>query len=138
MNKASEGYNGVVHALFPQMLAVIAQARGEGVAIPVAPQHAPTITVPSTSYTPPVTHTYVRRQKQTTPHITTLHVSSPFGAGTSSGGLGVLPSPTTEETEQRSHDAPLPAGNTTGSAEGSGNIYELMADVPNWRIKFTP
>ena len=51
MNKASEGYNGVVRALFPQMLVVIAQARGEGVAIPVAPQHTPTITVPSISYT---------------------------------------------------------------------------------------
>ena len=116
MNKASEGYNGVVHALFPQMLAVIAQARGEGVAIPVAPQHTPTLIVPSTSYTPPVTHTYVRVQKQPTPHITTLHVSSPFGVGTSSGGLGVLPSPTREETEPMPHDAPLSAGHTAGSA----------------------
>lgn len=126
MNKASEGFNGVVHALFPQMLVVIAQERGEGVAIPVALHHTPTITILSISYTPPVTHTYERRQKQPTPPITTLHVSSPFGVGTRSGGLGVLPSPTREETEPMSHDAPLSAGHTTGSAEDSGNIHELM------------
>ena len=126
MTKVIEGYNGVVHALVPQMLEIIAQVRGKGVEIPVAPQHTPTITVPSISYTSPVTHTYERRHKQPTPPITTLHVSSPFGVGTSSGGLGVLPSPTREETEPMSHDAPLPAGNAVGSAEGSGNLHELI------------
>ena len=53
-------------------------------------------------------------------------MSSPHGVGTSSGGLGVLPSPTREETEPMSHDAPLSAGHTAGSAEGSSNINELM------------
>ena len=108
------------------MIEIIAQVQGEGVAIPVAPQHTPTINIPSPTHTPPVTHTDVRRQKQPTPHITTLHVSSPFGVGTSSGGLGVLPSPTREETEPMSHDAPLSAGHIAGSAEDSGNIHELM------------
>jgi hypothetical protein len=42
------------------------------------------------------------------------------------GGSGVLPSPTRGETESMLHDAPLPEVNTSGSAEGSFQIKELM------------
>jgi hypothetical protein len=107
MDKASKGWNGEVKPLFPQMLAKIAQVQGEGVAISVAPQHIPTINIPSTTHTPPVTHTYVRRQQQPTLHITTLHVSEPFGLRTSSGGSRLQSSPTREEPESMPYDSPL-------------------------------
>ena len=67
MDKASDGWNGDFKLLFPEMLAKIVQVQGEGAAIPVVPQHAPTITVPPIHYTPQVTHTYERRQKQPPP-----------------------------------------------------------------------
>ena len=53
-------------------------------------------------------------------------MSEPFGEGARSGGLGVLPSLTREETEPFPHDSPLSAGYTTGSDEGSGKLKELM------------
>ena len=56
MNKASKGYDGVVHELFPQMLAKIGQVQGDGAAIRAEPHHTPTITVPSISHTPSYSH----------------------------------------------------------------------------------
>lgn len=70
-----------------------------------------------------------------TPPMATLNVNDPhrFGAGsgipiqleTISGSV-VLPSPFREETESLPKDAPLPAGNTAGSAEGSLQYNELI------------
>ena len=67
--------------------------------------------------------------------MATPNVSHPFGLDTDGGipsqtkilgGSEVLPSPTRGETESMLHDAPLPEGNTSGSAEGSLQIKELM------------
>jgi hypothetical protein len=126
MNKASDGWNGEFKPLFPEMLAKITQVQGEGAAIPVVPQHTPTITVPPIHYTPQVAHTYERRQKQRPPPIITLHNSEPFGIGTSSGGYRLQSIPTREESEPMPYDSPLPTGNTVGSVEGSEQQIELM------------
>jgi hypothetical protein len=53
------------------------------------------------------------------------------------GILGVLPSPTREETESVPHDAPLPAGNTARSAEGSLKYNELMEVCTKLSTKVT-
>jgi hypothetical protein len=127
MTKATESYNGVVTALFPQMLAKIGLTQGEGAANTAEPQNTPPIIIPSITHIPPVTHTYERRSKQPTPPIATLHVSAPFGEGTSGGGLGDIPSFTRDDTEPMPHDSPLLAGNTARSDEGSGQLTELMA-----------
>jgi hypothetical protein len=126
MCKASDLWNGVIHPLLPNMLAKISQVQGEDATIPVVSHHTPTITVPQIQYTPAVSHTYERRQKQPTPSMTTLHVAEPFGLGTSSGGSRLIPSPTRDEPESMPYDSPLPTGHIVGSVEGSVTLTELM------------
>ncbi|GKD74842.1 hypothetical protein Tco_1333124, partial [Tanacetum coccineum] len=125
-------FDGMVHnlerehvPLLPAMLAGVAEDQGEGSAIPAEPYHIPIDSVPSTS-------------QPSIPSTTKLPHSSPpsvrvetEGAATTTSGLDAgLDSGNIHESPLRSYEAPLPEGNTSGSAEDSLNLKELMDIVP--------
>ncbi|GJZ51597.1 retrovirus-related pol polyprotein from transposon TNT 1-94 [Tanacetum coccineum] len=58
------------------------------------------------------------------------------GAATTTSGLDAgMDSGNIHESPLRSHEAPLPEGNTSGSAEDSLQLKELMAIVPKMKVK---
>ncbi|GJZ69841.1 hypothetical protein Tco_0633391 [Tanacetum coccineum] len=106
--------------LLPTMLAGAVMDLGEGSAQPVEPHHTPVDPIPSTSqppiplplHSPP--HSPPHSTLQSLPH--SPHQSPPFSPP------HYLP--------PRSYEAPLPEGNTSGSAEASMELKELMDIVP--------
>ncbi|GJW54902.1 hypothetical protein Tco_0098987, partial [Tanacetum coccineum] len=115
--------------LLPAMLAGATEDQGEGSTNPVDPNPTSIDPVLSTSQ-PPI------------PSITELPHSSPLrpidrqGAATTTSGLDAgMDSGNIHESPLRSHEAPLPEGNTSGSAEDSLQLKELMAIVPKMVTK---
>ncbi|GJX09715.1 hypothetical protein Tco_0199574 [Tanacetum coccineum] len=117
------GYAGDYVPLLPVMLAGAAEDQGEGSAIPAEPQHTPTDPVSSTSQPiipstneplpQPSPPRQLDRQDTEIPHLDT---------GLDSGNI--------HESPLRSHEAPLHEGHTSGSAEDSLQLKELMVLVP--------
>ncbi|GJS04637.1 hypothetical protein Tco_0321145 [Tanacetum coccineum] len=148
------GYAGDYVPLLPAMLAGAAEDQGEGSAIPAEPQHTPTDPVSSTSQpTIPSTNEplpqpspprQLDRQDTEIPQSqgpTFTHVADEAtttgvrvgteGATTTTSGLDAgLDSGNIHESPLRSHEAPLHEGHTSGSAEDSLQLKELMVLVP--------
>ncbi|GJT51374.1 hypothetical protein Tco_0977531 [Tanacetum coccineum] len=144
--------------LMPAMLAGVAEDQGEGSSIPVKPHHTPIDQIPSTSQ-PSIPSTIepphsspprsIDRQNTEVPQpqgptitfvadeATTTSVGvETEGAATTTSGLDVgVDSGNIHESPLRSHEAPLPEGNTSGSAEDSLQLKELMAIVPKMKVK---
>ncbi|GKC72420.1 hypothetical protein Tco_1118303 [Tanacetum coccineum] len=107
------GYAGDIVPLLPAILAGTAVDQGEGSAQPAEPHHTPVDPVLSTSQPPhpsPPPHSPL----QSPPH--SPHQSLPFSPP--------------HFSPPRSYEAPFPKGNTSGSAEDSMQLKELMVLVP--------
>ncbi|GJZ81243.1 ribonuclease H-like domain-containing protein, partial [Tanacetum coccineum] len=102
--------------LLPAMLAGAAMDQGDGSAQPAEPHHTPVDPLPSTSL-PPIPSPPL----QSPPH-------SP---------LQSPPYSPPHYSPPRSYEAPLPEGNTSGSAEASIQLKELMVLVPNLVTRVT-
>ncbi|GJX36384.1 hypothetical protein Tco_0247941 [Tanacetum coccineum] len=106
------GYAGDFVPLLPAMLAGAAMDPGEGSAQPAEPHHTPVDPLPSTSL-PPI-QSPPHSPHQSPPH--SPHQSPPYSPP--------------HYSPPRSYEAPLPEGNTSGSAEDSMQLKELMDIVP--------
>ncbi|GKE52898.1 hypothetical protein Tco_1488054 [Tanacetum coccineum] len=106
------GYAGDIVPLLPAMLAGAAVDQGEGSAQPAEPHHTPVDPIPSTSQLPHSPH------PSPLPH-------SPYQSPPHSP-----PQSSPHFSPPRSYEAPLPEGNTSGSAEDSVQLKELMVLVP--------
>ncbi|GJX80964.1 hypothetical protein Tco_0329113 [Tanacetum coccineum] len=108
--------------LLPAMLAGAAVDQGEGSAQPAEPHHTPVDPISSTSQPPipspphpsPPPHSPLQSPPHSPPH--SPHQSPPFSPP--------------HFSPPRSYEAPLPEGNTSGSAEDSMQLKELMVLVP--------
>ncbi|GJX19407.1 hypothetical protein Tco_0222084 [Tanacetum coccineum] len=96
----------------------VAEDQGEGSAIPVEPQHTPT--------DPGPTFTHVADEATTTG----VRVGTEGATTTTSGLDAGLDSGNIHESLLRSYEAPLHEGHTSGSAEDSLQLKELMVLVP--------
>ncbi|GJX42268.1 hypothetical protein Tco_0257258 [Tanacetum coccineum] len=97
---------GNIVPLLPAMLAEIAVNQGEGSAQPAEPQHTPVDPISSASQ-PPIPSPLQQSPTHPSPPFSPPHYSPPG-----------------------SYEAPLPEGNTSGSAEDSMQLKELMVLVP--------
>ncbi|GJX04352.1 putative ribonuclease H-like domain-containing protein [Tanacetum coccineum] len=121
-----KGYAGDIVPLLPAMLAGAAVDQGEGSAQPAEPHHTPVDPISSTSQPPipspipspphpsPPPHSPLQSPPHSPPH--SPHQSPPFSPP--------------HFSPPRSYEAPLPEGNTSGSAEDSMQLKELMVLVP--------
>ncbi|GJW33841.1 hypothetical protein Tco_0053873 [Tanacetum coccineum] len=100
--------------LLPAMLAGAAEDQGEGSTIPAEPQHTPTDLGP--------TFTHVADEATTTG----VRVGTEGATTTTSGLDAGLDSGNIHESPLRSYEAPLHEGHTSGSAEDSLQLKELM------------
>ncbi|GKF28178.1 hypothetical protein Tco_0094520, partial [Tanacetum coccineum] len=112
------GYAGDIIPLLPTMLAGVAMDQGEGSALPAEPHHTPIDLIVSTSQPPipsPIpSPPHPSPPPHSPPHLP--HQSPPFSPP--------------HFSPPRSYEAPLPKGNTSGSAEDSMQLKELMVLVP--------
>ncbi|GKD20098.1 hypothetical protein Tco_1221801 [Tanacetum coccineum] len=138
------GYAGDFVPLLPAMLAGAAMDPGEGSAQPAEPHHTPVDPLPSTSL-PPIPSP-PHSPHQSPPH--SPHQSPPHSPHQSPPHSPHQPPPhsphqsTPHSPHQsppyspphysppRSYEAPLPEGNTSGSAKDSMQLKELMDIVP--------
>ncbi|GKC53094.1 hypothetical protein Tco_1075839, partial [Tanacetum coccineum] len=128
------GYAGDIVPLLPAMLAGAAVDQGEGLAQPAEPHHTSVDLIPSTSQLPhspyPSPLPYSPYQSpphspyQSPPH-SPLYQSPPHSPPHHSP-----PQSSPHFSPPRSYEAPLPEGNTSGSAEDSVQLKELMVLVP--------
>ncbi|GKC67908.1 hypothetical protein Tco_1100506 [Tanacetum coccineum] len=119
-------YAGDIVPLLPAMLAGAAVDQGEGSAQPAEPHHTPVDPIPSTSQLPHSPHPSPQ------PH-SPLHQSPPHSPLHHSPYQSPPHSPHHSPphfSPPRSYEAPLPEGNTSGSAEDSVQLKELMVLVP--------
>ncbi|GJW36807.1 reverse transcriptase domain-containing protein, partial [Tanacetum coccineum] len=110
-----KGCAGDIVPLLPAMLVGAAVDQGEGSAQPAEPHHTPVDPISSTSQPP------IPSPHQSSPHPLPLRHSPPHSPPQS------LP----HSSPPRSYEAPLPEGNTSGSAEASLQLKELMVLVPS-------
>ncbi|GJY25449.1 hypothetical protein Tco_0400175 [Tanacetum coccineum] len=153
------GFAGNHVPLLPAMIEVAAQDQGEGSEIPTDPHHTPVDPVPSTSFPPPIPP--ITEPPHSSPprsiHRQDFEIPQSPGptltfvvdeATTTSVGVGTEGATTTtpsldagldsgniHESPLRSYDAPLPEGNTSGSAEDSLKLKELSELVPKLVMK---
>ncbi|GKF43168.1 hypothetical protein Tco_0129720 [Tanacetum coccineum] len=144
------GFKGNQVPLLPAMLA---PAQGVGSAIPAGSQPTPPISIPSTSQTPipPITELsnssptrITHRQEPEIPQsqdptltpvadeatTTSVEVDAEGAATTTASLEAGLDSGNIHKSPLRSHDAPLPEVNISGSAEDCVKLKELMELVP--------
>ncbi|GJY84227.1 putative ribonuclease H-like domain-containing protein [Tanacetum coccineum] len=144
------GFEGNHVPLLPAMLA---PAQGEGSAILAGSQPTPTVSIPSTSQPPipPLTEPSIsspsritNRQAPEIPQFqgptptpvadkattTSVEVDAKGAASTTASLEAGLDSGNIQSSPLRSHDAPLLEVNTSGSAEDSVKLKELMELVP--------
>ncbi|GJX57710.1 hypothetical protein Tco_0287607 [Tanacetum coccineum] len=126
------GYAGDIVPLLPAILAGAAMDQGEGSITQQAAEPHPTqvlYSLPSTSYTqqsPP--HSPFQSNNPHSPHQSPPSVS-PFQITHNYSPPHSSP--------PRSYEAPLPEGNTSGSAEASIQLKELMVLVPSLVTRVT-
>ncbi|GJR63749.1 hypothetical protein Tco_1505911 [Tanacetum coccineum] len=118
---ATLGYvtEGDIIPLLPAMLAGVLVDQGEDSAQPAEPHHTPVDPIPSTSQPPHSPHPsppHPSPLHQSPPHLSPLHHSPPQSPA--------------HFSPPRSYDTPLPEGNTSGSAEDSMQLKQLMVLVP--------
>ncbi|GKG02758.1 hypothetical protein Tco_0310394, partial [Tanacetum coccineum] len=118
-----KGYAGDIVPLLPAMLAGTAVDQGEGSAQPAEPHHTPVDQISSTSQ-PPIP----------SPHIPSPLPHSPPHSPLQSPPHSPPQSPP-HLSPPRSYEAPLPEGNTSGSAKDSMKLKELMVLVPTLKVK---
>ncbi|GJV69950.1 hypothetical protein Tco_1485459, partial [Tanacetum coccineum] len=124
------GYAGDIVPLLPAMLAGAAVDQGEGSAQPAEPHHTPVDPIPSTSQPP-----HPSPQHQSPPHSPLHH--SPYQSPPHSPLHHSPPQSSPHFSPPRSYEAPLPEGNTSGSAEDSMQLKELMVLVPTLVTRVT-
>ncbi|GJZ81662.1 hypothetical protein Tco_0646656 [Tanacetum coccineum] len=112
--------------LLPAMLAGAVEDQGEGSAIPAEPQYTPTD--PDTEIPQSQGPTFTHVADEAT--ITGVKVGTEGATTTTSGLDAGLDSGNIHEYPLRSHEAPLHEGHTSGSAEDSLQLKELMVLVP--------
>ncbi|GJW00365.1 putative ribonuclease H-like domain-containing protein [Tanacetum coccineum] len=135
MDRCSAGkfYSYMVWDIVPLMPAMLAGAvvdQGEGSAQPAEPYHTPINPIPSTSQLPHSPHPSPpphSPQRQSLPHLPLHH--SPYQLPPHSPHHSPPPS-SPHFSPPRSYEAPLPKGNTSGSAEDSVQLKELVVLVP--------
>ncbi|GJS74965.1 retrovirus-related pol polyprotein from transposon TNT 1-94 [Tanacetum coccineum] len=108
--------------LLPAMLAGAAVDQGEGSAQPAEPHHTPVDPISSTSQPPIPSPPHPSPPPHSPPH-------SPLQSPPHSPPHSPHQSPP-HFSPPRSYEAPLPEGNTSGSAEDSMQLKELMVLVP--------
>ncbi|GKF71347.1 hypothetical protein Tco_0207461, partial [Tanacetum coccineum] len=126
------GYAGDFIPLLPAMLAGAAMDQGNGTVQPAEPHHTPVDPLPSTSLPPipsPPLQSPPQPPLQSPPH-------SPLQSPPHSP-LQSPPYSPPSYSSPRSYEAPIPKGNTLGSAEASIQLKELMVLVPNLVTKVT-
>ncbi|GKD18387.1 hypothetical protein Tco_1207545 [Tanacetum coccineum] len=149
------GFAGEHVPLLPVMLAGAAPDQGEGSAIPAGSQPTPD-PVPSITTSPPISEPQpsspprsIPRQGTEIPQsqgptitfvadeatTTSVGVETEGAATTTSGLDAGMDSGNIHESPLRSHEAPLPEGNTSGSVEDSLQLKELMAIIPKMVTK---
>ncbi|GKB13949.1 hypothetical protein Tco_0847872 [Tanacetum coccineum] len=122
------GYAGDIVPLLPAMLAGAAMDQGEGSAQPAEPHPTPVDPLPSTSLPPNQSPPHSPHQSPPhSPHQSPPH--SPHQSPPHSPFQSPPYSPP-HSSPPRSYEAPLPEGNTSGSAEDSMQLKELMDIVP--------
>ncbi|GJY52907.1 hypothetical protein Tco_0444571 [Tanacetum coccineum] len=129
------GYAGDIVPLLPAMLAGAAVDQGEGSAQPAEPHHTPVDPIPSTSqspHSPLPSPPHPSPQHQSPPHSPLHH--SPYQSPPHSPHHSP-PQSSPHFSPPRSYEAPLPEGNTSGSAEDSVQLKELMVLVPKLVIR---
>ncbi|GKF75536.1 hypothetical protein Tco_0224980 [Tanacetum coccineum] len=108
------GYAGDFVPLLPAMLAGAVVNPGEGSAQPAKPHYTPVDPISSTSQPPLPSPPHPSLPPHSPPY--SPHQSPPFSPP--------------HYSQPRSYKAPLPEGNTSGSAEDSMKLKELMVLVP--------
>ncbi|GKF09225.1 hypothetical protein Tco_0043449, partial [Tanacetum coccineum] len=120
------GYVGDIVPLLPTMLAGAAMDQGEGSTQPAEPHPTPVDPLPSTS-TPHQSSPHSPHQLPPhSPHQSLPH--SPFQSS---------PYSPPHSSPPRSYKAPLPEGNTSGSAKASIQLKESMVLVPSLVTRVT-
>ncbi|GKA31809.1 hypothetical protein Tco_0718176 [Tanacetum coccineum] len=122
------GFAGNHVPLFPAMLAGATPDQGEGSAITAEPQHTPDIEVPQPQ-DPTINlvadeATTISMEVEAEGATTTI---PSLDAGLDSGNI--------HESPLRSHEAPIPEGHTSGSAEDSLKLKELSELVPKLELR---
>ncbi|GKG35331.1 hypothetical protein Tco_0440485, partial [Tanacetum coccineum] len=119
--------------------------QGEGSAQPAEPHHTPIDPIPSTSQSPPHSLPYPSPPPHSPPHspLQSPH-QSPHQSPLQSPPYSSPHSPHQSQpysrphySPPRSYEAPLPKGNTSGSAEDSMQLKELMVLVPTLVTRVT-
>ncbi|GJW89047.1 putative ribonuclease H-like domain-containing protein [Tanacetum coccineum] len=128
------GYAGDFVPFLPAMLAGAAVDQGEGSAQPAEPHHTPVDPIPSTSQSPPHSPPYPSPPPHSPPHspLQSPH-QSPLQSPPYSSPHSPHQSPPYSPphySPPRSYEAPLPKGNTSGSAEDSMQLKASMDIVP--------
>ncbi|GKG05291.1 hypothetical protein Tco_0325377, partial [Tanacetum coccineum] len=127
------GYAGDIVPLLPVMLAGAAVDQGEGLAQPAEPHHTPVDPISSTSQPPhpsPPPHSPLQSPPHPSPppHLPLQSLPHPSPPPHSPHQSPPFSPP--YFAPPRSYEAPLPEGNTSGSAEDSMQLKELMVLVP--------
>ncbi|GKF69220.1 hypothetical protein Tco_0202277, partial [Tanacetum coccineum] len=131
------GYAGDIVLLLPAMMAGVAVDQGEGSAQLAEPHHTPVDPISSTSQPPipsPVQsppHSPYQSPPHSPHHLPphSLYQSPPHSPYQSPSHSPPQSPP--HFSPPRSYEAPLPEGNTSGSAEDSVQLKEFMVLVPN-------
>ncbi|GJS20473.1 hypothetical protein Tco_0449105 [Tanacetum coccineum] len=124
--------------LLPAMLVGAAVDQGEGSTQPTEPHHTPVDPIPSTSQPPIPSPPHPSPPHQSPPHPSPPHQLPPHPSPPHQSPPHSPPHPTPHSpphstphySPTRSYEAPLPEGNTSGSAEDSVQLKELMVLVP--------
>ncbi|GJR58982.1 hypothetical protein Tco_1501144 [Tanacetum coccineum] len=132
------GYAGDFVPLMPAMLVGAAVDQGEGSTQSTEPHHTPVDPIPSTSQPPipspphpsPPHQSPPHSPPHPTPHSPPHSPPHPTPHSPPHSTPHSPPHSTPHYSPTRSYEAPLPEGNTSGSAEDSVQLKELMVLVP--------
>ncbi|GKD87534.1 hypothetical protein Tco_1358688 [Tanacetum coccineum] len=131
------GYAGEFVPLLPAMLAGAVVDQGEGSAQPAEPHHTPVDPIPSISQPPIQSPPHPSPPLHSPPHsLLYSPPHSPLQSLPHSPPLSPPHSPP-HSSPPRSYEAPLPECNTSGSAEASIQLKELMVLVPSLVTRVT-
>ncbi|GKB52974.1 hypothetical protein Tco_0903727 [Tanacetum coccineum] len=130
------GYAGDIVPLLFAMMAEAAVDQGEGLAPPAKPHHTPVDLISSTSQ-PPIPSPIQSPPHPSSPHPSPPHPSPPLQSPPLQSppyspphSPPYSPYQSLSFSPPRSYEAPLPEGNTLGSAEDSMQLKDLMVLVP--------
>ncbi|GJV23527.1 hypothetical protein Tco_1376222 [Tanacetum coccineum] len=122
----TRGYAGDFVPLLPAMLAGAAVDQGEGSTQPAEPHHTPVDPISSTSQPPIPSPPHPSPPLPSPPHPSPPLPSPPHPSPPPYSPHQSPPFSPPHYSPPRSYEAPLPEGNTSGSAEDSMQLKELM------------